>query len=232
MYLNGAITFKGTASVAGGYSATGAITWNPSPPSTGASTKTDPLSYIPAPSVGSCAFTNYTVTGAYSNLHLSPGVYCNGISVNGAGNIIFDAGTYILIGGGLKISGATSFSGTGVTFFDTQGGGYTYGGISISGASNSTLTAPTAGSLAEILFYQDRTIASPAASTITGATNANFVGALYFPTSALTYTGASNGQYTILVAKSLTFTGAATVGSDYTSLPGGSPIRGLPMMSE
>ena len=181
MYLNGAITFKGTASVAGGYSATGAITWNPSPPSTGASTKTDPLSYIPAPSVGSCAFTNYTVTGAYSNLHLSPGVYCNGISVNGAGNIIFDAGTYILIGGGLKISGATSFSGTGVTFFDTQGGGYTYGGISISGASNSTLTAPTAGSLAGILFYQDRTIASPAASTITGATNANFVGALYFP---------------------------------------------------
>jgi hypothetical protein len=154
------------------------------------------------------------------------------MTFSGAGSIIFNAGTYILLGGGLRISGAVNMTGTGVTFYNTQGSGYTYGPISISGASSSTLSAPTTGSLAGILFFQDRTIGSPAASGITGASNDNFVGALYFPTSALSYSGASNGQYTILVAKTLTFSGAASIGANYSSLPGGSPVRGTAVLSE
>jgi hypothetical protein len=232
MYVSGAVNFTGNASVVGGYSTSGAITWNPGPPQTGASAQTDPLAYVPAPAVGSCNHTNYSLSGAYSSVHISPGVYCNGISLAGSGSVIFDAGTFILLGGGLSVSGATNITGTGVTFYNTQGSGYTYGPISISGANNSTLTAPTTGSLAGILFFQDRTIASPAASSVTGATNANFVGALYFPTSALTYSGASNGQYTILVSKTLTINGAANVGANYSSLPGGSPIHGSAVMSE
>jgi hypothetical protein len=232
MYLNGAINFTGQATVVGGYSTNGAITWSPSPPQTGAATQNDPLSYLMPPTVGACNYTNYSQAGSYSNLHLSPGVYCNGISFTGAGNIIFNPGTYILEGGGMHINGATNISGSGVSFYLTQGGGYTYGPVSIAGASNSTLTAATTGPLAGILFFQDRSIASPAASTIVGASNANWVGALYFPTSALTYSGASNGQYTILVAQTLTFNGAANVGADYSSLPGGSPAKGNAVMSE
>ena len=231
MSVNGAVNFTGQASVVGGYRSTGAVQWNPGPPQTGVDAQTDPLSYIPAPAVGSCNFTNYKVSGSY-NITVNPGVYCNGMQFTGAGNITFNAGTYILLGGGLSISGAVNMTGTGITFYITQGSGYSYGPVSISGASNSTLTAPTTGGLAGILFFQDRTIASPAASGITGASNDNFVGALYFPTSDLTYSGASNGQYTILVAKTLKLNGAATVGANYSSLPGGSPVRGSALMSE
>jgi hypothetical protein len=231
MSVNGAVNFTGYASVAGGYSATGPITWNPGPPQTGATPQSDPLSYIPAPSVGSCTYTNYTISVS-SSTRISPGVYCNGISVSGSGSLTFNAGTYILLGGGMQISGSVNISGTSVTFYNTQGGGYTYGPISISGGSNSTLSAPTTGSLAGMLFFQDRTIASPAASSIAGGSNDNFVGALYFPTSTFTYSGASNGQYTILVAKILTFNGAAVVGANYSSLPGGSPVRGNATLSE
>jgi len=231
MSVSGAVNFTGQASVVGGYSASGAIHWNPGPPQTGATAQADPLSYVPAPTVGGCNFTNYKVSGSYT-IAVNPGVYCNGMQFSGAGNITFNPGTYILLGGGLSISGAVNMTGTGITFYNTQGSGYSYGPVSISGASNSTLTAPTTGSLAGILFFQDRTITSPAASGISGASNDNFVGALYFPTSALTYSGASAGQYTILVAKTLTFSGAATVGANYSSLPGGSPVRGTAVMSE
>jgi hypothetical protein len=231
MSVSGAVNFTGQAAVVGGYSSSGAVQWSPGPPQTGADAQSDPLSYIPPPAFGGCNFTNYKASGSYS-ITVNPGVYCNGMSFSGAGNITFSAGTYILLGGGLSISGAVNMTGTGVTFYNTQGSGYSYGPISISGASNSTLTAPTTGPLAGMLFFQDRTIASPAASGITGSSNDNFVGALYFPTSALTYSGASAGQYTILVSKTLTINGAANVGANYSSLPGGSPVRGTAVMSE
>lgn len=231
MSVSGAVNFTGQAAVVGGYSASGAIQWNPGPPQTGATAQTDPLSYVSPPAVGGCNFTNYKVSGAY-NVTVNPGVYCNGMSFSGAGSITFNPGTYILLGGGLTISGAVNMTGTGVTFYNTQGSGYSYGAISISGASNSTLTAPTTGPLAGMLFFQDRTISSPAGSGITGASNDNFVGTLYFPTSSLTYSGASNGQYTILVSKTLIINGAANVGANYSSLPGGSPVRGTAVLSE
>ena len=228
---NGTVSFTGQAAVVGGYSSTGSVQWNPAPPQTGADTQNDPLSYLSPPAVGACDFVKYKVSGNY-NVTLNPGVYCNGMSFSGGGNITFNAGTYILLGGGLTISGSVVMHGTGVTFYNTQGSGYSYGPISISGASNSTLTAPTTGPFAGILFFQDRTIASPAASAFTGTSGDNFVGALYFPTSDLTYSGASAGQYTILVAKTLTFNGGATVDANYTSLPQGSPLRSTAVLSE
>ena len=218
MSVNGAVNFTGQAAVVGGYRCTSGRSMESRPAPDRRDAQTDPLSYIPAPAVGSCNFTNYKVSGSY-NITVNPGVYCNGMQFTGAGNITFNAGTYILLGGGLSISGAVNMTGTGITFYNTQGSGYSYGPVSISGASNSTLTAPTTGGLAGILFFQDRTIASPAASGITGASNDNFVGALYFPTSDLTYSGASNGQYTILVAKTLKLNGAANVGANSAVFP-------------
>lgn len=228
MYLNGAVNWNGPSSVVGGYSTVGAVIWNPKP-TTGADAESDPMAYLAPPAYGACTQNNFSVSGIAT---IQPGVYCNGIKITGASIITFNPGQYVMVGGGLSVSGAANLKGNGVSFYLTQDATHAYGPVSIAGSTVSTLSAPTTGDMAGILFYQDRSIANPAASIIAGAANAIFVGALYFPTSALTYAGASNGQYTILVADILTYSGAANVGSNYSSLPGGSPLKSTVVLAE
>src|ERR1039458_8396932 len=76
---------------------------------------------------------------------LNPGTYCNGITISGATTVTFNPGTYILMGGGLNVAGASILKGSGVTLFLTQGLGYKYGPLSVSGASIAPLSAPTSG---------------------------------------------------------------------------------------
>ena len=120
-----------------------------------------------------------------------------------------------------------------MTFYDTTGAaaGYTgtnkaYAGVSIANGVTATFSAPTSGSLAGILFFQDRSVAKgSAASTFAGGTSLNLAGALYFPTTQLNYSNGASAAYTILVADTLVFTGGATMNNNYASLSNGSPIR-------
>ncbi len=189
----------------------------------------DPLAYLTPPKYSGCDYVNYSQTGAFA-VTMNPGVYCGGITLDGTGDVTFAAGTYVLTGStGFNVKGAVNISqsgATGVTFYNTG-----TGAISLTGASNVSLSAPSSGPLAGILFYQDA--ADTAAASIQGAGSAYFVGALYFPSAALSYAGSSNKQYTILVSRKLAFTGPVTIGNDYSALAGGSPIKGGgPMLGE
>jgi hypothetical protein len=165
--------------------------------------------------------------------YITPGVYCGGISISGGATVTMSAGTYILLGGGLSVSGGSILSDTsGVTFYNTYGTGHPYGAISLSGGANVQLIAPTTGPLAGILFYQDPTVVGGAASTFSGGTSTFFEGALYFPTTALSYSGSATANYTIIVAKTVSFTGGSTLNANYSSLPGGSPVKGNAALSE
>jgi len=217
-------------SVVGNYSLSGGSSISPLP-TTGAASVSDPLANIPAPSVGACNYTNYSVSGGATKT-LSPGVYCNGISISGGADVTLNPGTYILEGGGLQLSGGCTVEGAGVTFYNTAGSGYGYGAISFSGGTHDILSAPTSGSLAGILFFQDRSIASPAASSFSGGASAVLNGTLYFPTSTLTYSGGTGTAYTILISKKIGFSGGATLNNDYSSLPAGSPVKGSVALSE
>ena len=167
------------------------------------------------------------LNGNTSPATLSPGFYYGGISINGNQAISFNPGTYILGGGGLSINGNTpTFSGTGVTFYNTTGlGGYK--AIKLNGNTKVTLSAPTSGSLEGILFFQDRSIAAGSAgSIINGNSSSTFDGALYFPTTSVTYNGNSSvNGYTIVVGYDITWNGNSTVGNNYSSLADGSPIK-------
>ena len=217
-------------SVVGGYSLNGGSSISPLP-TTGAASMSDPLENLPAPSVGACTYTNYSVSGGATKT-LSPGVYCNGISVSGGANVTFNPGTYILEGGGLNLSGGCTATGAGVVFYNTAGSGYGYGAISFSGGTRDVLSAPTTGTYAGILFFQDRSIASPAASSFSGGANALLNGTLYFQTSTLSYSGGTGTAYTILISDKISFSGGAMLNNDYSSLPGGSPIKGSVALSE
>jgi hypothetical protein len=191
----------------------------------------DPLAYVAAPTVGSCAHTNFSLSGnngsSGSPYQLYAGTYCGGITIHGNAVLNFNAGTYVLAGGGMTTSGNTTMTGTGVTFYNTTGTGG-YGAISFAGNSTSNLSAPTSGPLSGILFFQDRSIPSTgAASTITGNSSSTFDGAVYFPTTTLSFVGNSSASgYSIVVANQLTLSGNASIGNNYSSLTGGSPIKG------
>ena len=76
-------------------------------------------------------------------------------------------------------------------FYNTANG-YSYGPVLITGQCTVNLTAPTSGTYAGILFYQDRNITSSSNNQINGSSNPNMVGSFYFPTTPLLITGGSN----------------------------------------
>ena len=228
---NGSVSISApTIGVVGNYTTSGGASFTPTP-KTGVIAASDPLAYVQAPTVGSCAHTNFRLNGtsgsAASPYELYAGTYCGGISINGNAWLNFNPGTYVLAGGGMSIGSNTVMSGAGITFYNTTGTGG-YGPISMNGNTSAILSAPTSGPLAGILFFQDRSIpGSAAGSTISGNSTSTFDGALYFPTTAVTFNGnSSTNGYSIVVADRLILSGNSTVGNNYTSLTNGSPIRG------
>ena len=232
------------------------ITESPNQVVTGATYEDDPLSNIAAPTVGSCTYTGVvghtsgvslsggsvsvlpstataiTGTGTQADPYvLSPGTYCNGITLS-AVYATFNSGTYILNGGGLTSSSSNGhISGTAVTFYNTGTGGfgsYAYKPIVISGGGTANFSAPTSGSLSGILFFQDRTLPNQSSQeTVSGGSSTTFEGAIYMPKSQLVFSGGSaqNPAYVIIVSRILTFSGASTINNDYSGLPLGSPIK-------
>jgi hypothetical protein len=91
-----------TVRVVGNYSSKGGSTISPLP-TTGTAAIGDPFASLAAPSYSGCDYTNKTVAGG--TVTLSHGVYCNGITISGGATVTFQAGMYVLNGGGLNIAG-------------------------------------------------------------------------------------------------------------------------------
>jgi hypothetical protein len=150
---SGSITAS-SVGVVGNYSLGGSGSITPTPV-TGIAPVGDPLSNLAAPAVGSGTYTGEKISGS-SSITLSPGVYCNGISVKGSSTVTFNSGTYVLLGGGLSAKGSGSLSGTGVTFYNTYNSTCPYAGIDMSGSGSMNFSAPTSGSLAG--YWSFRTV--------------------------------------------------------------------------
>ena len=197
-------------------------------PTTGISGFSDPLAGLAEPMVGqipqSCTPQNGHITSGQV-VTLTPGTFCGGIQIDGA-NVTFQPGLYILYGGGFSANATSVLNGAGVTFYNTgtKNGQYGFQPVTINGISNSTLSAPTTGTYAGILFFEDRTIAKNGNinNTINGGSGTTFDGTLYFLTSNLNYVGNSSANgYTIIIADTLSLAGTSYFGDNFTSLPGG-----------
>jgi Flp pilus assembly protein TadG len=149
----------------------------------------DPLAKLPPPVFSGCDHTNFVVGSGSATL--SPGVYCGGMTFNGSDPITFNAGTYILRGGGFTDSGGATYTGTGVTFYNTGDGSHPYAPFTFSGGGPVNLTAPTSGPLRNILFFQDRNISGGVPNTFSGGNTYNLSGTIYFPTTDLIISGAT-----------------------------------------
>jgi Flp pilus assembly protein TadG len=188
---------------------------------------------------------NVTVSGN-ANVTFKPGEYASiTVANNIAPTVTFNPGLYIIQGsGGLVLTGlGATITGNGVTFYM----GPSAGGVSVAtGGSilnNIRLVAQTTGSYAGILFFQDRSNANNACIGGCGASVSglfNFLqvqGGYYFPDAQLSFDGCCQTSasspvctppyctaYEIVVAKNLSFT-FDYFGDDYSSLPGGSPVK-------
>jgi hypothetical protein len=173
-----------------------------------------------------------------SNVTMTPGVYCGGITIGNVNSVVFSPGVYVLDGGGMKLGygGGVSggVTGTGVSFYNT-GTNATYAAIQIINGANSTLSAPTSGSMAGLLFYQDPSL-NPGISTATtsafaGGVNLILAGSMYFVNTAINFSnGTSSSTSSVgMVVYVGTFTGGAYFkhdGTNITSL-GGTTSAGM-----
>jgi hypothetical protein len=202
------------------------------PPTTGIAQFGDPLAYIPAPSFSSSSCSSFH-SQTLSSGSYSPQTFCGGIKINAGNTVTFSSGLYIVDGGGITITGGT-VSGSGVTFYLTGASGngssaQNYSGVTINGNATVNLSSPctsSGGSIAGMLFFQDRSITNGAASSFNGSAGSTFSGALYFPTTPLAYSGSSAANmFTLLVSDTLSFLGNSSVGNNYSCLGTGSLIK-------
>ena len=180
--------------------------------------QTDPFAGLPVPSVPTpCSpelkvQPNSTVTVPTA----ASGVYCyRGMDIKGTLNLA--PGTYYVDGGTAAFGSQANVTGTGVTIILTSSTAATdpasIATISMHGGAIIDLTAPSTGTYAGVLMYQDpRTVAGTTA-TINGNSASHFEGGFYFPRSDLSFNG-NTGLRTEcmqLVARRLSFSGNSSV---------------------
>ena len=209
----------------------------------------DPLSAVPKPAVPACGTSiSSPFHGAAAQVIVAGNAtfypdqsYCGGIILLPTANVTFEPGVYVLksngllnLQGGLNISLLSNVTGTGVTFYNYGPRGaitmlaptVTLGGVN--------LTAPTSGTYACMLFFQDPQNTDGANIIASASWNTYLEGIYYFPNANVLYAASLPVKYNILVAKDIEFA-ALSFGStnltsgftnDYSSVPNGCPMAG------
>jgi len=178
----------------------------------------DPLASRPAPTVGPCDQTNYVASGGTQSLN--PGVYCGGLHITGGAVVTLNPGVFIIQNGPLTVDGGSSMTGANVGFFLTGTGAVLN---FAAGANTINLTAPTGGSMAGLLFYEDRNDTQGVAHTIESDNARNLLGTIYLSRGVLSIgSNAKVGDlsaYTIIVADSIVLAGGPNMvlNSNYSS---------------
>jgi len=197
---NPAINVSGGASIqtqtpvtyVGGVSGAAAI----SPPPVPGPVVPDPLAHLSVPA--SCQACASSPTQSCSKTSCSPGCYKNGLRLSG-GTLTMAPGIYCIGGSGMKITGQTNLSGSGITLYVMQNS------IDISGSGVLNLNPPTSGEYNGVLIFQARNNTS--SSKISGQAALSGVhGIIYMAVGALELAGGAATQTNFAVG-TLTVTG-------------------------
>ncbi len=174
-------------------------------PHTGVSAITDPFVNLPAPTIpSSCSsgnFTNWQAT-AYT---VTAGCY-NGFSLGNGMSAIMGAGTYVINGGSFSIQGGSTLTATSGVMIYLTNGAY----VNIANGVTVNMAPQSSGTYQGVLFFQDHTMTSPAASAFAGGSNSTMTGSLYFPWALVNINNGSTANTEALVVNSVSFQGGAT----------------------
>lgn len=189
----------------------------------------DPYANVALPSFSGCSLgsgKNYK----HSNSGLqtiNPGVWCNGVSFTNDAQIKLNPGVYIVDRGTFDVGGGITMNGTGVTIVLTSSTGSNYAKVVIGNGADVTLSAPTSGATAGLVFYGDRRAPASNSNDLEGGAQINITGAIYFPSQLVIFSnGISNPTgCTQLIAGRIQFKGGARFQNNCTGT-GTSPIGG------
>jgi hypothetical protein len=175
---------------------------------TSAAATPNPYAGVSVPTFSGCAHNSASYS---ASTLLSPGVYCNGLSVSG-GNVTLSAGVYIIDRGSFTLGGGATVTATsGVTIVLTSSTGSNYATVSIGNGATLNITAPTSGQTAGMAFFQDPAASTSGSDNIAGGSSMSIVGAIYFPSQLVNFSnGSSNtASCTQLIAYRINYTGGA-----------------------
>ncbi|KAF2992331.1 pilus assembly protein TadG-related protein [Methylocystis sp. MJC1] len=185
----------------------------------------DPLAARAPPPVGACTHNNELISGG--TMTLMPGVYCGGLKVTNGATVTLSAGEYVMKDGPLIVEGGSTFTSLGAGVYLTGANAV----FKFATDSSVSLTAPTSGPLAGILFFEDR--AEPLLHTheILSDNASNLLGTIYLSRGQLEVNANKTiGQasaFTIIVARRMQLYGGPNLilNSDYgktnVPVPGG-----------
>src|SRR4051812_12627737 len=161
----------------------------------------DPLVKRPAPSAGGCDYTNTVVNR--QTVTLSPGVYCGGLKIGNGAQVTLREGTYIIDGAPLTVNSGATLQGDYVGFY-FRGDLAT---LSLASDSTISLSAPKVGSMAGILFFEDRSAPLLRTFAISSDNARKLLGTIYLPRGMLSVDAnnpvADQSAYTVIVSRQL-----------------------------
>ena len=90
-------------------------------------------------------------------------------------------------------------------------------GVDIAGGATVTLSAPTTGSMAGILIYQDRNTTADIIHKMTGGSSMNLDGVIYTPSTAVEFAGgtSSDSSSIVIIADTVEFKGGDAFLGDF-----------------
>jgi hypothetical protein len=145
------VSVAGTASINNGGSinpSSGLKTSQPNIP--------DPYASVAMPAFSGCNYNGFNTNSWQPSWTLSPGVYCNGLSISNGATAAMNPGVYFIDRGTFAVGGGAHVTGTGVTIVLTSSTGGNYANAVIDNGTTVTLSAPTTGATAGMVFYGDR----------------------------------------------------------------------------
>lgn len=155
----------------------------------------DPYRNLPNPPNFATSNTNINV-GPQGNRNLNSnfttGTVLNNVSIQGRAT--FGPGIYYITGG-LSFGSQANVTANGAVFIMTATNAASntgnIAGVDMQGGATINMTAPTTGTYAGILFYQDRRATNSSTNIINGNSTSVLQGALYFPRQELQMNGNS-----------------------------------------
>ncbi len=179
----------------------------------------DPYADLEIPPPSECEKEELLIMDGNST-NMGPGRYCGGLWITNGSSIDFEPGVYIIDGGDFVVDGNSDVSGDGVTFIFTADDPADIGTLRLNGGATTSLIAPSddGNPYAGVLFYQDRRAPSyidnqAIKNAINGGATTELLGALYFPSQELQFTGGADvgDGCTQVIARRVRFSGNSNI---------------------
>jgi hypothetical protein len=190
-----------------------------------AAAQADPFAYLPDPSQNQAPLGCNGVLSSDTVWHSDQTTECFlSSSVKPSDVLNIPAGKTVMIYGG-DIDWKGDVNGSNVTIVMTGPNGQA-GDLIINSQANLNLSSPASGTYKGVLFYRDRR-ASNIEIKINGGASSHLTGALYFPTSDITFAGNSGMDVKCLqmVGQILKFRGGANISNVCPSASGASAFQ-------